>query len=93
MKISTLVGIAAGAICVAISIQNQVYGMQAFGTLAVGSGFYTIYQKEIGYGIRGRDPIGYITGLPAIGIGIALSLVGLFMVTFPERWLTLTARH
>ena len=93
MKLTALILCAAFAICVLISICNQVYGAQAFGALAVAHGGYTMYQKEISYGIRGWKPIGYITGVPAIATGAALSIFGLFMIAFPEQSLSVIGRR
>lgn len=45
--------------------------------------------RRIPYGWEGREPSGYITGVPAIVVGMLMGAVGFAMLAQPELMLVL----
>jgi hypothetical protein len=86
-------GLIVFAILVVASIYRVTLGIQFAGVAAIWTGGVLIRTRQVAYGWRGRPPSGYITGIPAIAIGIAVVSLGIYMPMRPEAVATWGHRH
>lgn len=64
-------------------------GIQGMGLVALVAGFIQIAKRRIPYGWEGREPSGYITGMPAVALGVLMCILALAMLARPELMLVL----
>ena len=64
-------------------------GMRWLGIVMLVGAAVQITQRRIVYGWEGRAPSGYITGVPAVLLGLLLGALGLAMLAKPEFMLIL----
>jgi len=58
--------------------------LRMIGVVAVASGAVQMWHRKIAYGWEGREPSGYITGIPAFVISAVLVAVGVLLVVAPQ---------
>jgi hypothetical protein len=64
-------------------------GVRCLGVMmSVGAGV-KIVMGRIPYGWDGREPSGYITGFPAVLVGLLMAILGIVMVMQPDLMLAL----
>jgi uncharacterized membrane protein YfcA len=64
-------------------------GMRWFGVVTLAAGAVQVVQRRIAYGWEGREPSGYITGVPAVLLGLLIGALGLAMLAKPDFMLVL----
>jgi hypothetical protein len=64
-------------------------GMRGMGLTAVVHSITLFVTQKIPYGIEGREPIGNITGLPAVLIAMLILVIGVAMLVLPDFMLDL----
>lgn len=64
-------------------------GMRWLGVVMLVGAAVQIIQRRIAYGWEGRAPSGYITGTPAVLLGLLLGALGLAMLAKPDFMLVL----
>lgn len=62
-------------------------GMRWLGGVMLVGAVMQIVQRRIGYGWEGREPLGYISGIPAVVLGILLGVFGAAMLAQPDLML------
>src|SRR5690606_9828838 len=81
MNRSNLERILGYAVFVALVVVFFAFGpamlARALGIVLVAGGLYSSLQGSIPYGIEGREPSGYLTGIPARLISVLAILLGL----------------
>lgn len=55
-------------------------GMRWMGVVTLAGAVVQIVQRRIAYGWEGREPSGYITGIPAVVLGVLLGALGAAML-------------
>lgn len=84
------VGWASFAVTVALFMfVSSRAGIRWLGVVMLVGAAIQIIQGRIGYGWEGREPSGYITGVPAVLLGLLLGALGLAMLAEPEFMLGL----
>ncbi len=63
--------------------------MRWMGAVMLYGAVMQIVQRRIAYGWEGREPSGYITGFPAVILGVLLGALGVAMLVQPELMLAL----
>lgn len=64
-------------------------GMRWLGFVTLVGALVQIVQRRIAYGWEGREPSGYITGVPAVILGVLLGGLGLAMLVQPDLMLAI----
>lgn len=64
-------------------------GMRWFGVVTFVGAIIQIVQQRITYGWAGREPSGYITGFPAVVLGLLMGALGVTMFVQPDLMLAL----
>ncbi|WP_298581749.1 hypothetical protein [uncultured Luteimonas sp.] len=81
MNRSNLEMILGYVVFVALVVVSFAFGSimlaRAVGIVLVAGGLYSFWQGSIPYGIEGREPSGYLTGVPARLISVVAILLGL----------------
>ena len=72
---------------------NDLIFMRIMGLVGMFVGGYWVAKREIGYGVRGREPLGYITGLPAVIVGVAMMAFSGWLLFDPAESAALLLRH
>lgn len=54
--------------------------MRWMGVVTLFGAVVQIVQRRIAYGWEGREPSGYITGIPAVVLGVLLGALGVVML-------------
>ncbi|MBK1679659.1 hypothetical protein CKO20_04630 [Rhodocyclus tenuis] len=89
-----IVGWVSFAVAVALFMfANSLSGMRWLGVVTLVGAAIQIIQQRITYGWEGREPSGYITGIPAVLLGLVLGALGLAMLARPELMLALFGWH
>jgi hypothetical protein len=86
-------GLIVFAILILASIYRVTLAIQFAGVAALWTGGFFIRVRQVAYGWRGGPPSGYITGIPAIAIGLAVVCLGIYMLMRPEVVATWGHRH
>lgn len=78
------------AVAVALfTLVGSSAGMRWLGVVMLIGAVVQAIQRRIAYGLEGREPSGYITGIPAVLLGLLLGALGLAMLAKPEFMLVL----
>ena len=64
---------------------GQSVGWRALGGVQLFLSFYVIFKKRIGVGVQGYEPSFYITGIPAVLIGLFSAAIAIMLIFFPEE--------
>jgi hypothetical protein len=64
-------------------------GMRGAGVVMLVVSEIHLVTRRIPYGWEGREPSGYITGVPAVMVGMLTGAVGAAMLAYPELMLAL----
>jgi uncharacterized membrane protein YfcA len=76
-----IAGMASFAIGVALFLLvSSRAGMRWMGVVTLVGAVVQIVQRRIAYGWEGREPSGYITGIPAVVLGVLLGALGVAML-------------
>jgi len=59
------------------------------GILILAGAGVQLMTRLIPYGVRGREPSGYITGIPAVFLSLLMGLLGVAMLVVPDFMLIL----
>ena len=85
-----IAGIAAFAVTVLLFMfVSSLAGMRWLGIVMLAGAVVQIIQRRIAYGWEGREPSGFITGFPALVLGVLLGLAGAVMVAKPDLMLAI----
>lgn len=71
-----------------LSVSSQA-GMRGAGVVMLVVSGVQVVTRRIPYGWEGREPSGYITGAPAVVVGMLMGAVGVAMLAQPELMLVL----
>lgn len=86
-------GMLAFAIIAIASMYRVTLGIRLAGLEVLLFGCYVVRVRKVPYGWRGQPPSGYITGVPAVAIGLALVGLGIFMLARPASVADWASRH
>jgi hypothetical protein len=64
-------------------------GMRGIGVVMLAGACAHLIKRSIPYGWEGQEPSGYITGIPAVLLGLLMVVAGLVMLVLPEFILVL----
>ena len=85
-----MAGIASFTIAVALFMfVSSQSGMRWLGAVTLAGAIVQIVQRRIVYGWEGLEPTGFITGVPAVLLGILLGALGIAMLAMPDFMLVL----
>lgn len=83
-----IAGMASFAFTVALFIfVSSRAGMRWLGVVMLVSAVVQIAQRRVAYGWKGREPSGYITGIPSVILGVLFGALGVAMVAQPDLML------
>ena len=83
-----IAGMASFAVGVALFMfVSSRAGMRWWGFVMLVGAVVQIVQRRIAYGWEGREPSGYLTGIPAVVLGVLLGALGLAMLAKPDLML------
>ena len=82
------IAVFAGIVGLFLFVGEKV-GIQGMGLVALIAGLIQIAKRRIPYGWEGREPSGYITGIPAVALGALMCIVAIAMLVRPELMLAL----
>lgn len=88
-----LAGLVVFAILVVALIHRETLGIQLAGLFEICLGLHVVRKQEVPYGWRGRAPSGYIRGIPAIAVGLAVIGLGIYVLLNPETVAAWGRRH
>ncbi|KQU67930.1 MULTISPECIES: hypothetical protein [unclassified Rhizobacter] len=78
-------GISLVAVAVALFMfVSSRAGMSWLGIVMLVGGIVQTIQRRIAYGLEGRPPSGYITGVPAVIVGVLWCALGVAMLARPD---------
>ncbi len=63
---------------------DRLIGWRLLGFAEAAWGAWMIITRRVPYGIEGRPPTGYVTGIPAVIIGLLAVALGAFFVVAPR---------
>ena len=85
-----IAGMASFAVGVALFMFVSSHaGMRWLGVVMLVGAIVQIVQRRIAYGWEGREPSGYITGIPAVVLGVLLGALGVAMLAKPDLMLAI----
>ena len=64
-------------------------GMRGIGLVMLANACVHLVNQSVSYGWEGQEPSGYITGIPAVLLGILMGVAGVAMLVLPEFMLVL----
>jgi len=70
-------------VCIAFFV-DRILGWRVLGIAVAGAGVWAIAARRIPYGIEGHPPAGYLTGVWAVVVGLAILALGLFLAWAPQ---------
>lgn len=78
-----LLGMLLFIVAAAAFIWNPRYGYRIMGLACIGFGLWASIKRRIPYGIEGGPPMGYLTGILAVVVGVAMVGFGLLLLLNP----------
>ena len=78
-----LLGMLFFVVAVLSFVWDRLYGYRIIGLGCIGFGLWAAIRRRIPYGIEGKAPIGYITGMLAVVVGAAMAGLGLLLLLSP----------
>ena len=63
--------------------------MRGMGVVMLAHACTHMVTRSIPYGWEGREPSGYITGIPAVLLGLFMAIIGIAMLAVPDFMLVL----
>jgi hypothetical protein len=79
-----LLGMLFFVVTVVAFIWDRLYGYRVMGLGCLGFGLWAAIKRRIAYGLEGKPPIGYISGVLAVVVGVAIAGLGLLLLLAPD---------